>query len=442
MKKRQILFWIIFLFPIFISLSSPAQKNLICNPGFEDGSKSDANIFSDNRTKGNTFIKGWTHPGKGCPDYWTTTGVLFPDEDFNSLSYSPLAPHSGNGIVGLALYVAPYMDHDWDDFMDYMQTKLKHPLIKDSSYYLEFYVKLDESSSFVINNIGALFTTTEVQADRSRIDRTPQIFLTTDSILSDSDWVKISGHFKADDNYQYMTIGTFGFNNIDREYQETHPDDNDYNDKHHLSDFFYMMAYYYMDDFLLLADHPKSEKQSANNVIVLVDVSKSMYDGKYIDTLKDDLKNFITADGGKTKISIITFGSGVQIKSRATFFTDPKAIDSLLSTFENGSSTNIEKALEAGYTLADSLYDPDKQTSVILFSDAGFELSKKAAKKIKSHVKDKHIPFVVYHYGKHENKNLEESVQKWDGIYANAKDQHLNELIKPKETSCEDCDCN
>ena len=443
MRHNLLLFSLsVFLFTYIQKIH--AQENLIANPGFENSKGSHPDKFANDNKINNSFISGWTHPGPGCPDYWDTTATCFPDPDYDYVEYDPLRAHSGKGTVGIALHVAAYDDDDWDDYTDYIQTELIHPLKKDSSYYLEFYVRIDPSSSYITDNIGAYFSTNAVteSSSRDRINQKPQVFLSRVSSLSSSGWAKVSGSFVATDNFKYMTVGAFDFCSFSFNYHKLHPDRVTYYDNHKVSTLLYLMAYYYVDDFLLIPQSAKAHQESvqANHVILLVDVSKSMYDGKYIDTLKNDLKNFIVEKGATTKITLITFGSGVQVKSVGAFFTDEKIIDSLLNTFSDGSATNIEKAIDAGYALADSLYDPDYPTDVVLFSDAGFVLSKQAAKKIKTHVKEKHINFIVYHYGKHENKAFEKSVAKWDAIYASASSHQLADLVKPKESHPGDCD--
>ena len=425
------------LFSIFISIvfcsGIYAQENLISNPGFEENKNAHANVFWDDTGEGNGFIPGWTHPGKGCPDYWDATGTFYPDPDFRDEKFEPTEAHSGEGRVGLTLNAPAYMDRDWDDYMDYMQTELIHPLKKDSTYYLEFYICLEASSSYFTNNVGAFFSVEETEVNgRELLKKKPQVCFSSSEALSRPGWQKISGYFTAGDNYRYMTVGTF----------ESTRDvyDNKLNEEN-TNDLMFMMTYYYMDDFLLKkVDSKTKTPEVRSNVILVVDVSKSMYDGKSIDSVKTDLKNFILAENGEAKISIITFGSGVEIKSRETVFTNEKIIDSLLATFQDGSATNIGEAIETGYALVDSS-NSSLPVSVILFSDAGFELSRADANLIKKHVKKKHVEFVVYDYGKHANPHLEKNVEKWKGIYLQGKKPIICGVIQKKKIN-DSCSCD
>jgi uncharacterized protein YegL len=439
MRDRQISFCFILLFPIFISIASlHAQENLISNPGFEENVGSKPNVFCDDTKEGNFFIKGWTHPSKGCPDYWDTTGTLFPDKDFDSTRFNPYPAHSGKGCVGLTLYTPDYLDNDWDDYIDFMQSELIKPMKKDSTYYLEFYVCLDKNGSYYANNIGALFSVDPIQAGTSPLNAKPQVCLSTSSVLSSQGWNKVSGYFTAEEDYRYMTVGTFHCENGNiwsKEIKDrTHP----------LSELLCVMSYYYMDDFLLIGNPSNAPRDISinRNVILLVDVSKSMYDGKHIDSAKTDLKKFITTEGARTEISLITFGSRVEIKSRSTVFTSEKVIDSLIATFQDGSATNIDKAIATAYVLADSTTNSEIPTTIVLFSDAGFELSHSVARKIKKDEKKKNIAFVVYHYGKRENKNLEKNVKKWNGIYAEAKKVSIASIVPKKKSGYVGCNCN
>src|ERR1041385_7129861 len=98
MSQRFLFFTFIFILFVF---KIHAQENLIANPGFEEKGNAHENVFWDDTKEGNTFIPGWTHPGKGCPDYWDATGIFYPDPDFNTQKFEPEISHSGNGRVGL-----------------------------------------------------------------------------------------------------------------------------------------------------------------------------------------------------------------------------------------------------------------------------------------------------------------------------------------------------
>ncbi|MBI3511692.1 MAG: VWA domain-containing protein [Bacteroidetes bacterium] len=440
-----------FLFIFFLIASAhflPAQNNLISNPGFEDYLTTlPMNNFCDDKNMPSEFLPGWTHPSTGCPDYWNGDAIV--GDEYNRFVAG--AAHSGKGRVGLMLYTKMETnghsidDDDVDDYMDFMQTKLKEPMVAGEKYYLEFFLKVDVLSSFNAGSVGALFSSDAYAPMGTTDDRKPQIVMTTLSMLCDTNWNKISGYYIASGGEQYLTLGCFGCCQSCNAHHKLHSRSLSYYIKRNLSLELDFCSYYYMDDFLLTKDSAASHKIEnvpADNVIMLVDVSRSMYEGKYMDELKTELKNYIAENGTNTKITLITFGSGIKVLLRSSYVNDTSLVGTLLSSFEEGGSTNIDKALSAGYALADSLHDPSVRTQIILFSDAEFQLKKTEQKLIRHESKTNHIEFAVYHYGKHENKELENALEKCDGYYAKAGEENISKTISRKEPWADSgCSC-
>jgi hypothetical protein len=456
MRKSRLAICLAFFISTFLFVSPIySQENLISNPGFEKDSNRIANKFSlvDDDDQNNIlstsflpdflkgppppFISDWTHPTEAIPGY------LYGNQKvgWDSTALSPA--HSGKSRVGMKLFCLNSEDGD-DDDKQFLQTQLKEPLVAGQKYYFEFYLKMDWASEYYADNLEAQFSAEPINPDAS-LNEKPQITITSLTILTDTSWRKAYGCFTAKGGEDYLTFGSFDFGNPYESRKPNHSGRFNYYEKHKMDMNFMGVGYYYVDDFLLTKDVPSlhpAKPIPANNVVMLVDVSRSMYDGKYMDQLKSELKNFISGEGAGTKITFITFGSGIKILSHAAILTDTSAVDSLLNSIEEGGATNIEQALTRGYALADSLNDTASQTKIILFSDAQFQLNKKEEKLILHYSKEKNIGLVVYHYGKMENQQLEKTLAKCGGQYAKAGYEVLSKIIPRKEILVDSCGCN
>jgi hypothetical protein len=442
MHNRSLAFFLAVSVSTFIFISPiHSQENLISNPGFEKDSDKISYEFGHDKSVPTDFISDWTHPTIGAPDYWFGNGIIWQGE-FESF---PVAPaHSGKGRTGLMFnsILMGFEDDDEDDYPDFLQTKLKKPLVAGQKYYFEFYLKLDPGCAHVANDIGALFTSKAISPDEGNLK--PDIVFTDFDILKDTSWHKVSGCFTAVGGENYLTVGSFKYDGAPDNHKKFHSESLHYYMKNNLSLEFSGDAYYYMDDFLLEKDSAiaKPINPHPDNVVMLVDVSRSMYEGKYMNQLKSELKDFISGEGAGTKITLVTFGSGIKVLTRAKILNDTSSIDSLLGSIEEGGATNIEQALTKGYALADSLKDPNSRTKIILFSDAEFQLNKKEEKMIRNYAKEKNIGLVVFHYGKHVNEELEKTLTKCNGHYAKAGDEELSKAIVGKEIHADNCGCD
>ncbi|MBL7892514.1 MAG: OmpA family protein [Bacteroidia bacterium] len=184
-----------FLLVILFAPLLSSSQNLIENPSFE------SNFCPDNFSQ-LILIKGWTDSHISTDIYSVCAikrplpllGVPSNEKGFQH-------PHSGNSYAGFL----PYCES--------IQTQLIQPLEKDSSYYLEFYVSLANSSSSAIPKMGALFSKEKIHLFASRnmlTTQKPDLLGPEEGYLSDTLlWTKISGYYKAKGGEQYLNIGDF-----------------------------------------------------------------------------------------------------------------------------------------------------------------------------------------------------------------------------------------
>jgi len=115
--------------------------------------------------------------------------------------------HTGNAIAGINLY-------NGFTWREYIEVKLKNPLIANKTYCVNFYVNLITGTTWAIDAIGAYLSADSVlSATATVLPYTPQINNPTNNIITDTvNWVKISGNFLAIGGEQFITIGNFKSN--------------------------------------------------------------------------------------------------------------------------------------------------------------------------------------------------------------------------------------
>jgi hypothetical protein len=108
-----------------------------------------------------------------------------------------------------SLYVGAYPKRD------YLQGRLKKPLVAGKQYCMHFHTNFEEFSAYAVNKIGAYVDDgsidTATYCGEPRIMHTPQVFTT--AIITDSiNWTRIEGTFIANGTEKFITIGNFSNN--------------------------------------------------------------------------------------------------------------------------------------------------------------------------------------------------------------------------------------
>ncbi len=211
--------YILFLL-LIISVGSSKAQNLVYNGDFEIFDTCPANIS----TPGDLQIEhctGWTAPTKlGTSDYFNVCNNLttwqFAGVPQNQLGYQ--YPFNGNGYCGFIAF-----DMTFEDYREYLQTKLLQPLVAGKKYSLSYYV-VTPIVGYTVEKIGALFSSNNFNAiSYSPIVASPQIVNTNGFLTDTLNWTKIEGEFIADGGEEYLTIGYF-VDSLDIDTLNTSPD--------------------------------------------------------------------------------------------------------------------------------------------------------------------------------------------------------------------------
>jgi hypothetical protein len=435
----------------------PVFANYILNPGFEDskGKQYSAGIDLDSLAKKSMHAyelciveNGFVHElqkhsnvqyNDHGPQLLTQQWYqpLMGTPDFNDAS---VTAHNGNSEMGMILFAKNESGSIYNDQflnVNYLQTPLSKPLEAGKTYYLEFYMKLNEHSKWTADNIGIYFTSQKiVRQDAFKIKNSPQILWDDTTLLGQrGQWHKLSATYKADGTEKFMSVGCFYSQDYNWNEKLNCKDPSQYPSYGYVfSTILQNSAYYYFDDFLL-TDNPalvatqKEADIKPINVTLLVDISNSMYKSKHIDSLKTELMNYVKGPGKKANITLITYGTKSEVVWYNKVVDDMGTFQKVLDEFHESGATFADPAIAKAFALADSVYNPAVRNEVILFTDALFELNKKSVKTIKRDALGLKIEFAVYQYGNHENTVLKETLSTCQGYYSNSKKQGVEQLI-------------
>jgi outer membrane protein OmpA-like peptidoglycan-associated protein len=181
-------------------------QNLVPNPSFENINDT-INGFTNDNFHFNKKIKYWIAVNSASPD------LLTPD--FHEIYIEPSKPHSGVNMVGIGAIL-----DGWDKknfWGEYVGIKLKEDLIPKRTYYVEYWIRRAKCLSPKRNknenmnpNFGILFyLDTLLSPDARMIHAEPQVKADPNLVVTNTEWLKISGYFTPESKYNKICLGQF-----------------------------------------------------------------------------------------------------------------------------------------------------------------------------------------------------------------------------------------
>lgn len=208
-----------------------AQINLVPNPSFELIDTSCISWGGGAFWYASHMVAWW--PALNSMDYLADSGsICYPIYNFaqpyNDYAYH-LSPASGNKYAGAcAFYNTNGQFGTPANFREQIECALLTSLQINHFYKISFktaFTSLNKTFTTALppkstTNIGIKFTNARyMDFPRSNtIDTLPSLNIKPDikplTHISDTTWVEISGVFKADSNYKYMILGSFGMDSL------------------------------------------------------------------------------------------------------------------------------------------------------------------------------------------------------------------------------------
>jgi hypothetical protein len=189
---------------IFLSYSKPllsqGQFNFVPNSNFES-SKDLPESYSQSY-----LLNSWYSCRIDCA----------PVTYFNSLSYNPRkiigkdqAPHSGNAFIGLGIDLKSKLRYS-----QFIETPLRKPFIKDSTYEITIYACLGEDFKYSVDHLECSFFERKfLYTKQTNFNKNEIIGLKPDEefIKDPTMWTKLTTRYKATGDENYLVLGNFSF---------------------------------------------------------------------------------------------------------------------------------------------------------------------------------------------------------------------------------------
>lgn len=190
-----------------------SPDNMIYNPSFEQHVRCPERIDALGIM---SEVEGWWQPTAGSSDYFNLCGGRESSVPRNKLGFQQA--HSGDAYCGI------YCSQE--HYREYLQTELRHPLVKGGRYRVSFWVSLADKSPHAVATLGALFSPERVADTTYNILMNREITgmgvgrqaistayvpqVVNETVLDDmKGWTEVSGEFVAEGGERFLTIGNF-----------------------------------------------------------------------------------------------------------------------------------------------------------------------------------------------------------------------------------------
>lgn len=198
---------ILSFFPVLLLAQDKKVKDIgpemVPNNGFEVIKRIPTHWYM-NGEDFNNIMSDWTSPTLASPDAYTLSTKV--PASWKEKGFGDQYAYKGNNMVGLTMFGCKYGK---PHCREYVQVRLKEPLIIGQQYYFEMWVK-HLPKSLHINNIAAFFAPGMIKKNFDiQISCKPQVIAKKIVKTPGRDWVKLSGSFISQTSASFMVLGNF-----------------------------------------------------------------------------------------------------------------------------------------------------------------------------------------------------------------------------------------
>jgi outer membrane protein OmpA-like peptidoglycan-associated protein len=236
-------------------------QNLVPNGSFEKFSRC-PNSFS--QLPSDFTINEWQATGKNIPDHFHYCSRGDASVPYNWAGIAEA--YEGDGYAGI------YLWSEEGSYRDFLQCQLLQPLIKDSTYYIEFHYKLSSYSGYAIDRIALHFS------DKSELKI--EGISPTLSVKRDSAVTKNTGLWEAA-RFEYQAIGDEKFLTIGNLFSDMDTRNFRLRTASISEAMLVRSAYYYIDAVIVVPKY-RIRAQLASNIGEAFSIQKSAFNTPYI----------------------------------------------------------------------------------------------------------------------------------------------------------------
>jgi len=185
--------------------SLKAQVNLVLNPSFEQHTQCPTSMSQI------SYCNNWYDGAVNSTcDYYSAnscSGNFAPPNlkptGFLNLYQQPLSGKSFGAFIPYYTNPSPYLE--------FIQGKFNSALTANKMYYVEFYINCASHLKYLIHDIAALISDTQIVIQPPNVQTfTPQILPPVNKIFKDTiNWMRINGYYTSHGGENYITIGNY-----------------------------------------------------------------------------------------------------------------------------------------------------------------------------------------------------------------------------------------
>lgn len=181
----------------------PDPDNLIPNSGFEFFAAPPIGWYYRGK-QFTSVMKSWSSPTAASPDAYGPD-VHVP-QNWEDKGFGLQEPHGGKSMAGITLYGC---EEGKPHCREYLQVRLKEPLVSGQKYAIEFWVN-HLPRSMTINKIAIAFPFEPLSIDDDvPLDLAPAWETSSHVNCSRGQWKKLTGSFTAASETRHMIVGNF-----------------------------------------------------------------------------------------------------------------------------------------------------------------------------------------------------------------------------------------
>lgn len=188
-------------------------QNKVNNSNFSEATKAPKAVsqiqYSTGWGNANWGTVDFFHKNSGkCSNMGIPSNVAGSQEAFDGDGYAGIIAYYDDEVLSTKGGKLHY-ESGFNQYSEYLSTKLSSALEAGKTYVIRFRVSLAENSGRAISGLGAVASKEMIKKEQSAyIKMDPQV-KSTQVIDATDKWVEISGKFTAQGGEEYLTIGLF-----------------------------------------------------------------------------------------------------------------------------------------------------------------------------------------------------------------------------------------
>jgi len=174
------------------------------------------------------------------------------------------------------------------------------------------------------------------------------------------------------------------------------------------------------------------EGYASNNLVFLLDVSRSMNTPEKLGLMKSSIKQLVDLMRPEDRVSIVKYSGDAKVVLEMTSSSERDSIYKAIDDLEAGGGSKIGSGLSLAFSVLQEAYTTGGNNKIILATDGAFETDRKLIKRITGNAKSDRL-LSIFFFGKREEAKqktqLIQMTRAGEGNYSHIKQDNLYETM-------------